>query len=744
MKIKNFLISLIEKYHPFNVRYFKLLILSLMIILSCAVLILGWASSKKVRDVVTDDFNQQQLVVAKYVANQIVNKMESLKRELVLLSVSPVIQYPQPNYIKNKLNIVFSNIKEKGLIEVKFIDGIKMKVYSISNDKMFTITPLTLEDFKIIELAKKSENRGKVHVSKIYTKQINEFKIPFMKMYLPVWQTSSKESQRISPKKFSGVILFEIRVDHFIEDVTKEVKSGKTGYAWVIDESGIFLYHPYRDFVGEDAFNVRKGRNPAISFKKINEIQKYKMLRGEEGTSWYISGWHGGIEGEIKKLIAYTPIKLYDLLWSVAVVAPISEIEGAIHSIHLQQFLLQALIISIIIFGGLTINFMILSWSNMLEQEVDRKTKELRMSEQRYKSLIENAEDIIFTIDYNGNFLSINKYAADFFGKKEEEIIGNNILKIVGWPAGEVLLLMIQKVFDTKESKQITHLITIGENEYWFNTKLRRLWDEQGNIYAVLGISRDITMSKKKEIEEQRYQTERLASLGTLAAGVAHEINNPLGIILGFTDLLLERTRPGTQEYDILKTIEKQGLQAKRVVENLLSFARYSESAIESLDINKNIEAILNIVKNTLFLNRIHLELDLADNLPPIRADAREIQQVFLNIINNSIHAMKEGGTLSIQTRQIDLNHIEIRISDTGHGIKKEHRSRIFDPLFTTKKVGEGTGLGLSVTYGIVTKYGGTISFETKTKEESEETGTTFIITFPTEHKISKEQRTQL
>ena len=146
---------------------------------------------------------------------------------------------------------------------------------------------------------------------------------------------------------------------------------------------------------------------------------------------------------------------------------------------------------------------------------------------------------------------------------------------------------MIQNVFDTKESKQITHMIIIGERQSWLNTNFRRLFDEAGNIYAVLGISRDIT--ERRKMEEHSYYTEKLASMGTLAAGVAHEINNPLGIILGFTDLLLEKFPADSQEYDLLKTIEKQGLNAKRVVENLLNFARHKEHKEELVDINQNI-----------------------------------------------------------------------------------------------------------------------------------------------------------
>ena len=542
--------------------------------------------------------------------------------------------------------------------------------------------------------------------------------------------------------KFSGVLLFVVDATGLIENITKGIKSGKTGYAWVMDEKGIFLYHPEMEFIGKNAFEARKAKKTTISFARINEIQKEMMLTGKEGMSWYISGWHKGQEGEMKKLIAYTPIHLTiseKPLWSVAVVAPVSEVEDAIHSIQIRQFSLQAIIIVVILLGGVTIIFLILNWSTAMEQEVERKTVELKKSEQRYKSLVENAEDIIFAVDQHGNYLSINKFGARFFNKKPENIIGKNMSEILSWPTAEELAMMIQEVFNTKESRQITHPLKIGEHVYWLNTNLRRLWDEEGNIYAVLGISRDIT--ERKKMEEQMFHTEKLASVGTLSAGVAHEINNPLAIILGFTDLLLEKTPQNSESYETLKTIEKQGLNAKRVVENLLSFTRFSEHKEENMDINKNIEAVLAVVGNTLSINKIKVQKKLSDLPVQVKGNAGELQQVFFNIINNAVSAMKGGGDLTISTRYMDEGrNVEIKISDTGNGIKPEHRTKIFDPLFTTKKVGEGTGLGLFVSYGIITKHGGTITFETRTAEEAKETGTSFIITLPAVKTVNSEQ----
>ena len=740
--LRQILISLVERYHPFKIRYFKIIVGIMMTLLLGAVLILGWLSSRKVKEIVTEDFNQQQLVIARHVARQVENSIDSLKRELQLLSLSPSIQYFEAAWLSNRMEISFSSIKHQGTLEIRFTDNSMQRVFHVTSDhKCATERPLP-EDLEHLVWARQEKNRGHIVLSTVTPVLSDDGSAkPILKMMIPVWQISVDQSHPLPLKKFAGVLVFVVDVNKLIEPLAKEIRSGKTGYSWVIDEQGTFLYHQESSFIGKNAFEARKGKKPTISFARINEIQKDKMLKAEEGKTWYISGWHRGMEGEIRKLIAYTPILLEEKpekrFWSVAVVAPVSEVEGSIHSIQIQQLLLQGIIIFAILSVGLFVNFMILSWSNILEQEVTKKTSELKKSEQKYKSLVENAEDIIFTVDYSGKFLSINNFGAAFLSGDEENIIGHSISEFFTWPSSEILILMIQNVYDTKESKQITHMVIIGDRQFWFNTNFRRLWDEAGNIYAVLGISRDVT--ERKQMEEHSFYTEKLASMGTLAAGVAHEINNPLGIILGFTELLLEKFPPDSEEYDLLKTVEKQGLNAKRVVENLLNFARHKEHKEEAVDVDRNIEDVLSVMGNTLLLNKVQVVKQLEHDLPRVIADAGELQQVFFNVINNAIYAMSKmgGGTLTVTTASVN-DSVQIKIRDTGEGIKQEHRKRIFDPLFTTKEVGKGTGLGLSVSYGIITKHNGTITFDTKTKDESVETGTTFVITLPGEKKAVK------
>ncbi|MCX8034472.1 MAG: ATP-binding protein [Thermodesulfovibrio sp.] len=731
-KIINKLMILIEKYHPFNLRYFKFLVTVMMITLLGMVLILGWLSIKKIKEIVTDDFNQQQLLLAKHAASQIENSLDLLKRELTLLSLSPAIQYSEKPALKNRMNITFSSVKHEGVTEIKFIENKTKRTYRIIEGEKCFEDKIYEDDIEFLKWASVEENKGKILFTDIsICEEIKEPQKLIMKMISPVWQISIDEAHPVATNQFSGALIFTVDVTHLVSKITKKIRSGKTGYAWVIDNKGIFLYHEEKSFIGQNAFEARAGKKPTISFARINEIQKEKMLKGLEGKSWYISGWHREVEGEIKKLIAYAPIKIANqqknFIWSIAVVAPISEVEGAIHSIQSQQILLQGIIIVIILFGGIFINFILVTWSNILEKEVSRKTTELKKTEERYKNLVENAEDIIFTVDNEGKIVSMNKFGTECFNRNESEIVGRNISDIFV-PDGVILMINIKHIFKTGESKQLTHRVTVDSKDFWLNTNLRALKDDKGNIYSVLGIARDIT--DRKKMEEQSYYTEKLASLGTLSAGVAHEINNPLTIILGFTDILLEKTPPDSDQYELLKTIEKHATNAKRIVEQLLSFARHKEPKKENVNINDCIETVLSIMNNTIKISNIEINKKLQEDLPLIVGYPEELQQVFFNIINNAVHAMKGGGVLSISTKYKN-DWIEILISDTGSGIKKEHRQRIFDPFFTTKDPGKGTGLGLWVSYNIIKEHNGIINFETKTEEESNKTGTTFIIKLP-------------
>lgn len=713
----------------------KRLLVAVTLGILAIIIFLGWMSAKKVRETVAEDFNQQQLVLARHAALQTENFLEIIKREMLLLSRHASLRSPDPVFLRKLLPLSFALLADEGLIEIRFFDARAGRTYRVQpQGRGFDATAPNEQDRAFLDEAHKFNGDRLFHVSMIHTNGPNVAQRKAL-LYLakPVYDLTGSGDDGRAASTLRGILICVVDGFMVAERTVRNIKSGKTGYAWMIDNSGTFLYHPVAEFIGKNAFEARKELGPGLSFMQIDTIQREKMLKGEEGKSWYVSGWHLGAKGEIRKLIAFSPIRIVPgrdaPTWSVAVVAPMSEVEGAIADIQIRQNLLEGSIIFFVLVGSFITFTVFAKWSTALQEEVRRKTDQLLRSENQYSSLVEHASDIIYTVDHAGNFLTVNKAGVDFFNRPKEEIIGNNIGMICfNEESATRQYKAMEDVFATGDNRQIVYSLNINNTELWVSTSYSLISGRAGMPPVVLAISRDVTERKRRE--EQMYHTEKLASLGTLAAGVAHEINNPLAIILGFADMLIEKTPPDTETYDLLKTIEKQGNNAKRVVENLLSFARYREGREELIGVNESIEDVLMVAGNTLRLSKITVEKRLGGNLPAIKGDSREIQQVILNIINNAVFAMKGNGVLTLATAAT-ASGVEIRLSDTGHGIKKEHRSRIFDPLFTTKQVGEGTGLGLSVCYAIVAKYGGTITFETRTADEGPPVGTTFILTLP-------------
>lgn len=222
-------------------------------------------------------------------------------------------------------------------------------------------------------------------------------------------------------------------------------------------------------------------------------------------------------------------------------------------------------------------------------------------------------------------------------------------------------------------------------------------------------------------------QSEKLASLGKLAAGIAHEINNPLGGILIYSHLLLEDTQKDSPYYKNLKKIVKETSRCKDIVKGLLEFARPEEPKMTHIHVNKIADKSLSIVESQALFQNIQIQRNYSSELPKIVGDSAQLQQVFTNIILNAAEAMDGSGTLTISTSKNDSSDsIDVSITDTGHGIKEEDKKSLFEPFFTTKEVGKGTGLGLAISYSIIQKHKGSIKVDSEPGK-----GSTFTVKLP-------------
>lgn len=233
-------------------------------------------------------------------------------------------------------------------------------------------------------------------------------------------------------------------------------------------------------------------------------------------------------------------------------------------------------------------------------------------------------------------------------------------------------------------------------------------------------------ITEEKELQRKLVHSEKMAAIGTLAGGVAHEINNPLGGILAFTQLVLRDLDETHPNHSDLKQIEEATLRCKKIVQDLLDFSRQNrEEVMGPVNINDVVKKVLPLVQLQTKTHPIKINCEFTENLPSINGHHHKLQQVFLNLIANGCQAMLKGGTLTIKTFSYG-GEVCAQITDTGMGISRKNMGRIFDPYFTTKDQGHGTGLGLSITYGIVQEHQGTIKVVS-----TEGQGSTFTLQFP-------------
>ncbi len=366
-------------------------------------------------------------------------------------------------------------------------------------------------------------------------------------------------------------------------------------------------------------------------------------------------------------------------------------------------------------------------YSMELEKERKRAEDSLKESEQ---NLIKGQEI------GNMGYWKLNPVTQDvecsdelfkIFERGHDELTLNAFVDVVHPEDREYDLEHIQRGIEKGVPWDIEHrLLLKNGNIKWIRAIGEPNLDENGKVIQIIGIVQDIT--ERKKMEEQLLTNDRLASIGELVSGVAHELNNPLTGIIGFADLLAGRKDLPDDVKEDLKLINKEARRTSNIVKNLLTFARKQPKEKQPTDLNKAIEVVLELRAYEQKVSNIQVNTQFTSDLPEIIANASDLQQVFLNIIVNAEYAMLEAhgkGTINITTER-DGDIIRTSFADDGLGISEENLGHVFDPFFTTKEVGKGTGLGLSICHGIITEHGGRIYAESELGK-----GTTFIIELP-------------
>lgn len=361
-----------------------------------------------------------------------------------------------------------------------------------------------------------------------------------------------------------------------------------------------------------------------------------------------------------------------------------------------------------------------------LERLVTERTEELVLSEQKYRGIFEASRDMILVSAPDGRIAEMNPAGYQMLGIQNLGAGGQQVYFRDFFSSPEdcegLLSSINAKGFVSNIEMDLKHVDGRRIRSLISGSLDQGAADRGRTIHFLV---KDI--EERRRIEEQIAQADKLASIGQLSAGIAHEINNPLGVILGYTQLLIRQTENGSETFQDLKTIEKHVRNCKTIVEDLLHFARSSPPEEAAIQIDAAIDDVLQFVRQHAELEQIEVIREYDGNVPEMMLDEKKMKQVFMNLIMNARHAIGEAGVLTIGTEYSrEKSTVEIRITDNGYGIDKKNLSRIFDPFFTTKPTGEGTGLGLSVSYGIVKNHGGDIRVESAPGE-----GSTFTIILP-------------
>jgi|GEM_PF-463358 len=375
------------------------------------------------------------------------------------------------------------------------------------------------------------------------------------------------------------------------------------------------------------------------------------------------------------------------------------------------------------------------------EQAIEQHRLEIEEQQKFLRQIIDSNPNLIFVKDREGRFLLVNQAVADQFGAPVEEIIGKTDTDFNPNPEQVAFFHKIDKlVFETGQEQFVSEekVTDVHGQVHWMQTVKRPIFDKNGQVVRLLGVAVDIT--ERKQLEERLRQSQKMQAVGQLAGGVAHDFNNILTVITGYTEmLLLKHENEDDPDYKDIRQIKKMADRATSLTRQLLAFSRRQVLQPEVININEVISNIEKMLRRLISEN-IELVIDLSPDVGQIQADQGQLEQIIINLAINARDAMPKGGQLTIQTANIELGdddaarfpemspgpYVMFSITDTGQGIDAETQARIFEPFFTTKEVGEGTGLGLSMVHGIVQQSNGHIEVQSEPQH-----GATFTIYLP-------------
>jgi PAS domain S-box-containing protein len=375
-------------------------------------------------------------------------------------------------------------------------------------------------------------------------------------------------------------------------------------------------------------------------------------------------------------------------------------------------------------------------YSTQLEDMVAERTKELSISEQKFRGLFDNSNDGVAVLDKNGIIINVNHKFCELHGFEKDRLIGTKYFLLEVEDERGEKEERVRKILSGEPAIFETEHYRSDGNNIFLEVSSKSI--EIGGELYLQSIHRDIT--ERKMIQEQLMQSQKMESVGMLAGGIAHDFNNMLTGILGNAELLHEYSNLDVLAKQKVKTIESAARKAGQMISRILRFSRKGKSEFLPISLNDVIYDTIELAGKMIENRNIKVKIELDEGVTVVYGDSNQLEQVVMNLLVNAADAMTAGGTITIATSLVEIKEGDnrgkhglpsgkyalLKVSDTGRGIPDEIKGKIFDPFFTTKGIGKGTGLGLSLVYGIVKEHKGTINVESKLNK-----GSTFEIYLP-------------
>ncbi|MEI8306384.1 MAG: PAS domain-containing protein [Chloroflexales bacterium] len=357
--------------------------------------------------------------------------------------------------------------------------------------------------------------------------------------------------------------------------------------------------------------------------------------------------------------------------------------------------------------------------------EREQLGEEMRRAERYLASVVDWASDLVITMTPQGEVITWNRAAERVSGLVPDQVRGKSFLSLCAADQRRALDTQLRRLIQDEEciATEASLITSNPQQQVDVAWNCSAMHDDTGAVVALVAVGRDLT--ERRRLEAQLAQSAKMASLGVMAGGIAHEIRNPLAIIAASAQLLDEHPDDDELRQQCTQKIVTSAQRASLIIEHLLKFAHPPQERFRLLNIHTTLEETFTLLGHQLLVSQVALHRDFSPDVPRLYGNPQLLQQVFTNLILNACNAMPQGGQLTVQSRLVN-DVIELRFSDSGHGIVDKHMAKIFDPFFTTRVVGKGTGLGLSISYSIVQQHHGTMEVVSEPEQ-----GATFIIRLP-------------